>query len=343
MSASPLQSPDDLRRLFDLEGRVAVVIGGGGVLGRAIARGLGLAGAAVAIAGRTEAKATAAAEELKAMGIRSFAVRVDARDASDLAVCADAIEAELGPVDVLVNCAGGNIPAATAATTASPTSPAPIAPIPKGSETPAEAQARAIQAAMAAPESSPESSPGPSPGSISSPTPAGSSPGPAFGDLSAEALREVVDLNLFGGAILPSQVFGERMVRRGEGGSIIHISSMAAARPLTRVVGYGVAKAAVDNFTRWLAVHLAMDQANAVRVNAIAPGFFITEQNRDLLTRGDELTERGEAIVAHTPMGRFGEPEELIGVALWLASDASAFVTGAVIPVDGGFSAYSGV
>ncbi len=292
MSDSPLQSPDDLRRLFNLDGRVAVVIGGGGVLGRAIARGLGLAGASVAIAGRTEAKATEAAEELKAMGMRSLAVRVDARDASDLEACADAIEAELGPVDVLVNCAGGNIPAATtAATTATDAAP----------------------------------------------------PGPSFGDLSAEALREVVDLNLFGGAILPSQVFGARMARRGEGGSIINISSMAAARPLTRVVGYGVAKAAVDNFTRWLAVHLAMDQANGVRVNAIAPGFFITEQNQDLLTNGDELTERGEAIIAHTPMGRFGEPDELIGAALWLASDASAFVTGAVIPVDGGFSAYSGV
>lgn len=159
-----------------------------------------------------------------------------------------------------------------------------------------------------------------------------------------EALRTVVDINLFGGAILPCQVFGEVMARQGQG-SIINISSMAAARPLTRVVGYAAAKAAINSFTQWLAVHLARGGYSGIRVNAIAPGFFLTEQNRFLLTEEGtgELTARGQTILDHTPMGRFGEPEDLVGAALWLASDASRFVTGAVIPVDGGFGAFSGV
>jgi NAD(P)-dependent dehydrogenase (short-subunit alcohol dehydrogenase family) len=152
-------------------------------------------------------------------------------------------------------------------------------------------------------------------------------------------------LNLFAGAILPAQVFGECMAANPDGGSIINISSMNAFRPLTRIVGYSAAKAAVNNFTQWLAVDLARNGYPNLRVNAIAPGFFLTEQNCFLLTDEEtgELTARGEAIIVHTPMGRFGQPSDLIGTAVWLASDASRFVTGVVIPVDGGFSAFSGV
>ncbi len=164
----------------------------------------------------------------------------------------------------------------------------------------------------------------------------------SFFRLSPAALREVIDLNLLG-TVLPSQIFGMAMVEAGRG-SIINISSMAAVRPLTRVVGYGAAKAGTDNFTRWLAVEFAQKYGPHLRVNAIAPGFFIGEQNRDLLlTPAGSFTARGQKIVDHTPMGRFGEPEELIGTAVWLASDGSRFVTGVVVPVDGGFSAFSGV
>lgn len=167
----------------------------------------------------------------------------------------------------------------------------------------------------------------------------------SFFDLPAEAVQKVVDLNLVAGAIVPSQVFGQRMKDRVNGASIINISSMNAFRPLTRIPGYSAAKAAVSNFTQWLAVHLAQEYNPKLRVNAIAPGFFLTDQNRFLVTdeKTGELTARGKTIVAHTPMGEFGKPEDLIGVAVWLASDASRFVTGVVIPIDGGFSAFSGV
>ena len=164
-------------------------------------------------------------------------------------------------------------------------------------------------------------------------------------DLDAEAMRRVVDLN-FMGTVLPTLVFGQAMARRGDGrkGSIINISSMAAQGVITRVVGYSASKAAIDNFTRWMAVEMVRKFGEGVRVNAIAPGFFLTEQNRTLLTHPDgSLTERSRDILAATPYGRFGEPEELNGTLGWLASDASAFVTGVVVPVDGGFSIFSGV
>jgi len=166
----------------------------------------------------------------------------------------------------------------------------------------------------------------------------------SFFDLPLSGLEKVVALNLFGGAILPSQVFGKSMVKNEKGGVIINISSMNAFRPLTRIPGYSAAKAAVSNFTQWLAVHFAQEYNKNLRVNAIAPGFFLTTQNRYLLLdENNNLTERGRKIIEHTPMGRFGNPEDLIGVCIWLASDASKFVTGVVIPVDGGFNAYSGV
>lgn len=173
---------------------------------------------------------------------------------------------------------------------------------------------------------------------------ASTSPERRFFDLPAEALQRVVYLNLFGGAILPSQVFARQMLENEQGGVIINFSSMSAFKPLTRVLGYSAAKAAVSNFTQWLAVHIAQEYSPKVRVNAIAPGFFLTNQNRYLLLdEQGNLTPRGQAILAHTPMGRFGEPDDLIGTILWLASPASAFVTGAVIPIDGGFSAFAGV
>jgi NAD(P)-dependent dehydrogenase (short-subunit alcohol dehydrogenase family) len=165
----------------------------------------------------------------------------------------------------------------------------------------------------------------------------------SFFDLPEDALRFVFDLNMLG-TILPCQVFGRMMAERGEG-VILNVSSMSALRPLTRVVGYSAAKAGVNSFTQWLAVHLAQEYSPRIRVNAVAPGFFLTEQNRFLLTdeKTGGLTARGQSIISHTPMGRFGEPDDLLGAVLWLLSPASAFVTGIVVPVDGGFSAFGGV
>jgi len=164
-----------------------------------------------------------------------------------------------------------------------------------------------------------------------------------FFDLPADALRWVFELNILG-TILPSQAFGKIMAAQGYG-TILNISSMNSFRPLTRIPAYSAAKAAVSNFTQWLAVHMAQEYSPKIRVNAIAPGFFLTNQNRFLLTDKDtgELTARGKSIVGHTPMARFGEPQDLFGSVLWLLSPASEFVTGVVVPIDGGFSAYSGV
>ncbi len=161
-------------------------------------------------------------------------------------------------------------------------------------------------------------------------------------DLPEDAVRFVFDLN-FMGTFLACQVFGKVMAERQEG-VILNVASMNAIRPLTRIPAYSAAKAAVANFTQWLAVHMAQEYSPAIRVVAIAPGFFLTEQNRFLLLdeRG-ELTPRGKQIIDHTPMGRFGKPEDLIGAVVWLLSPAASFVTGVVIPIDGGFSAYSGV
>jgi len=164
-----------------------------------------------------------------------------------------------------------------------------------------------------------------------------------FFDLPADALRWVFELNILG-TILPSQAFGKIMAAQGYG-AILNISSMNSFRPLTRIPAYSAAKAAVSNFTQWLAVHMAQEYSPRIRVNAVAPGFFLTNQNRFLLLDKEtgELTARGKAIIAHTPMARFGEPQDLFGSVLWLLSPASEFVTGVVVPIDGGFSAYSGV
>jgi len=167
-------------------------------------------------------------------------------------------------------------------------------------------------------------------------------PNGSFFNVPEAALNDVLALNLTG-TLLPIQVFGATMADRRVG-CIVNISSMAAQRALTRVVAYGAAKAAIDNVTRWLAVELAQKYGEGLRVNAIAPGFFIGEQNRGLLVNPDgSLTVRGQTILDHTPAGRFGEPADLIGALLWLCSPAARFVTGTVIPIDGGFSAFSGV
>ncbi len=260
-----------LTDLFSLDGRVAVVTGASGALGGAIARGLASAGARVGLLARRRAPLEELAQTLDAA---ATVLEADVLDAAQLEHSRTAMLERFGRIDILVNAAGGNIPAATVGER-------------------------------------------------------------SFFELRADALDEVVRLN-FQGTVLPSQVFGAAI----DDGSIVNISSLAAHRALTRVVGYGAAKAAVENLTRWLAVELAP----SVRVNAIAPGFFLGEQNRALLL--DEtgaLTARGERIVAATPAGRFGEPDELAGTAIWLCSAAASFVTGVVVPVDGGFGAFAGV
>jgi NAD(P)-dependent dehydrogenase (short-subunit alcohol dehydrogenase family) len=167
-------------------------------------------------------------------------------------------------------------------------------------------------------------------------------PDQTFLDLDTEALKQVMDLNYLG-TVFPIKTFLPLLLKN-QSGTILNISSMAASRPMTRVMGYASAKAAIDNLTKWLAVELSTKYGPNFRVNALAPGFFLTEQNRTLLTQEDgSLTQRGQQIISHTPMDRFGHPEDLLGALHWLCSDASAFVTGSVVAVDGGFSAYAGV
>lgn len=167
--------------------------------------------------------------------------------------------------------------------------------------------------------------------------------GHSFFDIPPEALENIFQLNV-SGTVLPCQVFGKGMSEQGYG-SIINISSMSALVPLTRIAGYSAAKAAVSNFTQWLAVHMAQEYHPKIRVNALSPGFFLTEQNRFLLTDKEtgELTARGKSIIDHTPQDRFGNPEDLLGGLLWLMSPSAQFVTGVILPIDGGFSAFSGV
>lgn len=263
---------------FSLKGKRALILGGAGVLGSAIGKGLGLAGASVVIADKRNHEIPVKA--LREAGVEAAGYAADAMDRRSL----EDLAGKAGRPDVLVNAVGGNMKEAT------------------------------------------------------------TSPEKGFFDLPLDGIEKVMALNLVGGAILPCQVFGRAMAANEAGGSIINISSMNALRPLTRIPGYSAAKAAVSNFTQWLAVHVAQEYNRNLRVNAIAPGFFLTEQNRFLVTTRDGgLTDRGRTIVAHTPMGRFGDPDELIGACIWLASDASKFVSGTVIPIDGAFNAFSGV
>ena len=272
-----------MNNLFDVKDKVIAITGGGGVLCGTMAGALAKAGARIAVLDLIEAAAKKVADRIKSDGGTAVAVKCDVLDKESLEAARKKINAELGPIDILINGAGGNKKEAT------------------------------------------------------------TSPDLSFFDLPSEAIRFVFDLN-FLGTLLPSQVFGKQMAESG-GGIILNISSMCAFCPLTKIPGYSAAKAAVSNFTQWLAVHVCQNYSKDIRVNAIAPGFFLTEQNRFLLTdeKTGELTARGKTIIDHTPMGRFGRPEELVGTVMWLLSDAAKFVTGVVVPVDGGFSAFSGV
>ncbi|NLX55472.1 MAG: SDR family NAD(P)-dependent oxidoreductase [Planctomycetaceae bacterium] len=267
----------------DLAGKVVVVTGGGGVLCGAMSVALAQHGAAVAVLDLSAEAAQRVADRIRADGGRAIAVSGSVLSRESLVEAARQIHAELGPVDILINGAGGNKPDATASADQS------------------------------------------------------------FFDIPAEAIEWVFNLNCLG-TILPCQVFVPDMVARQQG-VVINMASMAGIRPLTRVVAYAAAKAAIANFTQWLAVHLAQQYSPHIRVNAIAPGFFLTAQNEFLLVDRNtrQPTARGQTILTHTPANRYGTPDDLLGTLLWLVSDAAAFVSGAIIPVDGGFSAFSGV
>lgn len=262
--------------LFSLQGENAVVIGGTGVLGGAMADALAGAGARVAVIGRSEERGAAAVRRLEAAGAEGMFRSADALSPADLAQAREAITSRWGAVSILVNAAGGNRPEAT---------------LPPGAD---------------------------------------------FCQLPLTAWRDVFDLNLVGGVLLPCQVFGAEMTEAGRG-SIINIASLSGMTPLSRVVAYSAAKAAVLNLTQFLAREWA---SHGVRVNALSPGFFPAEQNRALLMNPDGTpTARGAQILGHTPMARYGDPAELAGAVVWLAaSRASSFVTGQNIVVDGGFS-----
>ena len=275
----------------DLSGKIAVITGGAGVLCREFAKALALCGAKVAILNRTLSKAEAVAAEIAAMGGTAIAVGVDVTKKDSVEAAHEAVLAQLGPCDILINGAGGNNPRATT-----------------------DKEYFEL-------------------GDIDADT-------KSFFDLGDEDMEFVFNLN-FIGTLLPTQAFAKDMVGR-EGCTILNVSSMNAYTPLTKIPAYSGAKAAISNFTQWLAVHFSRV---GIRENAIAPGFFSTEQNKNLLWNEDGTpTARTGKILAATPMGRFGTPEELLGALLFLADDkAASFVTGIVIPVDGGFSAYSGV
>jgi NAD(P)-dependent dehydrogenase (short-subunit alcohol dehydrogenase family) len=272
----------DPRSLFDISGKTAVVTGGTGVLGGAMATGLAEAGASVVVLGRKKENGDALLKKISEKGKTAAFVQADVLDAAQLVEAKEKILQEHQTIDILVNAAGGNLPGAVIM------------------------------------------------------------PDQNFFDLEISEFQKVVDLNLLG-TVLPTKIFCDVMAKQKKG-VIINIASMSSFRPITRVVGYSASKAAVDNFTGWLAVEMAKKFGEGIRVNAIAPGFFITEQNRKLLTNEDgTFTARGEAAIRNTPFGRFGLPEELIGTLIWLCSDASKFVTGIDVPVDGGFNVFCGV
>lgn len=283
----------DLPLKIDLRDKVAVVTGGGGVLGSAFAKAIAGCGAKVAIVDLNRISAERVAAEIGKAGGVAIGVEANVLVRDSLTTALHKIQKELGPCDILINGAGGNHPTGT--TTKEYLYPEDMEPQ-EGMKT--------------------------------------------FFDLERDGVEFVLNLN-FLGTLLPTQIFTRDMVIRRQG-IVINISSMNAYTPLTKIPAYSGAKAAVSNFTQWLAVHMSKV---GIRVNAIAPGFFLTEQTKGLLQREDgSLTERAQKVISQTPMGRFGEPRELLGTLLWLLSEpASGFVNGAVIPVDGGFSAYSGV
>ncbi len=268
-----------MQNWFDLTGKTALVTGGGGVLGSAMAKALAAHGARVVLLGRTQEKVQSMAQQIEAAGGKAGWATADVTDERSFATALD----KIGDVHVLLNAAGTILPEAMTSTARS------------------------------------------------------------MFDLSLDAMRRVMDVNWMG-TVIPSIIVARQFVQRGEG-NIINVASMSSFKAITRNVAYSASKAALLNFTQWMAVHMVQHYSPRIRVNAVAPGFFLTEINRYLLTdkESGNLTPRGEAIIAHTPMGRFGEPDELGGATVYLASDASRFVTGIVIPVDGGHLAFSGV
>lgn len=270
-----------LAGLFNLENRVAVITGGGGVLAAKMAEGLIKSGAKVILLDLKQESTEKPIQDLSAFGeITGMACNV--LDKAMLESVKNKILSDFGRIDILINTAGGNMPGATI------------------------------------------------------------SPEQTIFDMKMDDFDKVTNLNL-NGSVLPSLVFGKVMAEQGQG-SIINMSSMAVDRVITRVVGYSASKAAITNFTRWMAVEMAQKFGDGIRVNALAPGFFIGKQNKLLLTNNDgSYTDRGNTIIKNTPMNRFGDAEELIGATLFLSSDAAKFITGVVLPVDGGFSAFSGV
>ena len=269
--------------LFDIQGQTAVITGGSGGLGSAIAYALAEAGVRVAVISLHAASSAKVVEAIRAGSGEAIGIACDVMDRAALERAYTEVLDSFGHIDMLINAAGGNSPHATTSVNTS------------------------------------------------------------FFDLDVHAVDSVLGLN-FTGTFQSCQIFGRDMAERKQG-VIVNIVSMNALRPLTRIPAYSAAKAAVANFTQWLAVHMAQEYSPAIRVNAIAPGFFLTEQNRFLMldAASGDPTPRGASILSHTPMGRLGEPEDLVGTLLWLVNPASSFVTGIVVPVDGGFSAYSGV
>ncbi len=273
----------DPQTLFDVRGSTAVITGGSGVLGSVMALALAKAGVRVAILSLHAASSAKVVEAIQAENGEAIGIACDVLQRTDLEHACTEVLKTFGPIDILINAAGGNSAQATTSADVS------------------------------------------------------------FFDLDIRAIESVLDLN-FIGTLQSCQVFGRGMAERGQG-CIVNVASMSALRPLTRIPTYSAAKAAVANFTQWLAVHMAQEYSSQIRVNALAPGFFLTEQNRFLLTdvNSGAMTPRGQAILDHTPMRRLGQPEDLLGALLWLVSPASAFVTGIVVPIDGGFSSYSGI
>jgi NAD(P)-dependent dehydrogenase (short-subunit alcohol dehydrogenase family) len=276
----------------DLNGKVCAITGGAGVIGKALVKGLASVGVKTAILDINKKMADEVAAEIKnESGVECIGVEANVLDKASLEKAGKEINQKLGKIDILINGAGGNHPAATTK------------------------QEQMESNKVAALEET-------------------------FYGLQMEGFQKVFDLN-FVGTLLPSMVLTKDMLEAGKG-VILNISSMNSYKPLTKIPAYSAAKAAINNFTQWLAVHFAK---TGIRVNAVAPGFFLTNQNRFLLIdeKTGEATARGRKIISNTPMGRYGEVEELQGTALFLLSDVSKFLTGVIIPVDGGYSAFGGV
>lgn len=268
--------------MFEIKGKVAVVTGGGGVLGGSISKSLIEAGVKVAILDIREENVNSRVKELEDMGGEAIGFVSSVLDMDELKQARKTLMEKWGQVDILVNAAGGNMPGATLT----------------------EEQ--------------------------------------TVFDMKIEDFEKVNNLNM-NGTVYPSLVFGEAMAEKGEG-SIITVSSMATYSAITRVLGYSVAKTGINIFTQWMAMEMATKFSEKIRVNAIAPGFFIGDQNRNVLINPDgSYTERSKKVLARTPMGRFGDIKELNGAVQFLCSDAASFITGVILPVDGGFSSFSGV